>query len=151
MRRLSFLVVLSLLFLFVACDTPQSISNTKPISISIVTDVDAYALYMSSVKGITLTPKLEEDIDKDIQYRWSINSDTEMFATPNGPVKEIINSGEPVLFIPVVEIAYVKTDILSKEIKVTLTVEEKDSNNVLAKSELIIEDYSGLYKASPQG
>ena len=135
-----------LLFSFVACDAPQTISKTKPLSVSIVTDVDTYSLYMSSVRGITLTHKLEENTDKGIQYRWSINSDTEMFATPNGPAKEIINSGESVLFIPVAEINYVEPDTLSKVIKVTLTVEEKDSKNVLAKAELIIEDFSGTYK-----
>jgi uncharacterized protein YcfL len=90
-KRLSFLLICLLLFLFVACGAPQSISKTKPLSVSIVTDVDTYSLYMSSVRGITLKPKLEENTDKDIQYRWSINSDTEMFATPNGPAKEIIN------------------------------------------------------------
>ncbi len=101
---------------------------------------------MSSVKGITLTPKLEENTDKYIQYHWSIDSDTEMFETPDGPAKAIINLGESVLFIPVAEIGYNKQDNLSKEIKVTLTLEEKDSNNLLAKAELIIEDYSGTYK-----
>ncbi|BCZ48115.1 hypothetical protein psyc5s11_41820 [Clostridium gelidum] len=145
-----------LLFSFVSCSAPKNISKPKPLSVSIVNDVDTYGLYMSSVKGITLLPKLEETTDKDIQYHWSINSDTkkfkgktldtEMFDTPNGPVKEIINSGESVLFIVVAEISYAKPDTLSREINVTLTVEEKDSNNVLAKSELIIEDYSGTYK-----
>jgi len=101
---------------------------------------------MSSVKGITLLPKLDENTVKDIQYHWSINSDTEMFDTPNGPAKEIINSGKSVLFIVVAEISYAKPDTLSREINVTLTVEEKDSNNVLAKSELIIEYYTGTYK-----
>jgi hypothetical protein len=46
----------------------------------------------------------------------------------------------------VAEISYVEPDTFSKEIKVTLTIEEKDSNNVLTKAELIIEDYSGTYK-----
>jgi len=46
----------------------------------------------------------------------------------------------------VAEISYAKPDTLSREINVTLTVEEKDSNNVLAKSELIIEYYTGTYK-----
>lgn len=145
-KRLSFLLILLLLFSFVACGAPQSISKTKPLSVSIVTDVDTYSLYMSSVKGITLIPKLEGNTDEDIQYRWSIDSDTEMFDTPNGPQKEIINSGESVLFIVVSEIGYIEPNTLSKSINVTLTVEEKDSNNILGKTELIIEDYSGIYK-----
>ena len=145
-KRLSYLVIFLLLFSFISCSAPKNISKPKPLSVSIVTDVDTYGLYMSSVKGITLLPKLDENTCKDIQYHWSINSDTEMFDTTNGPAKEIINSGESVLFIVVAEISYAKPDTLSREINVTLTVEEKDSNNVLAKSELIIEYYTGTYK-----
>jgi hypothetical protein len=145
-KRLSFLLIFLLILSFIGCGAQQSISKTKPLSASIVTDVDTYSLYMSSVRGITLIPKLQENTDKDIQYRWSIDSNTEMFDTPNGPAKEIINSGEPVLFICVAEISYHEPNTLSKSINATLTVEEKDSNDVLAKAELIIEDYSGIYK-----
>ncbi len=130
----------------VACESQGSVSKAKPLSVSITTDVDTYGLYMSSVKGITLMPQLEGDKSNDIQYHWSMDSDTEMFDSPDGPQNEIINSGESVLFIPVAEIGYIEPDTLSNTIKITLVIEEKDSHNVLAKTELIIEDYSGTYK-----
>lgn len=145
-KKISFLLISLLIFLTVACESQGSITKAKPLSISITTNVDTYGLYMSSVRGITLTPQLEGTTDKDIQYHWSIDSDTEMFDSPEGPKKEVINSGESVLFIPVAEIDYNEPDTLSNTIKISLEIEEKDSNNVLAETELIIEDYSGNYK-----
>lgn len=69
-----------------------------------------------------------------------------MFDSPDGSQKEVINSGESVLFVPVAEIGYSEPDTLSNTIKVNLRIEEKQSSNILAETELIIEDYSGTYK-----
>jgi len=146
MKKLIYFLMGSLLFSLVACTNTGSVSQTKPLQVSIETDVDTYEKYNSSVSGITLTPKLEGSINKDIEYHWTVDSDTEMFDTENGPQKEVINLGDKVKFIPVAEIGYVEKDKLAKSIKITLSVEEKQSNEVLAKTELIIEDFSGTYK-----
>ena len=90
--------------------------------------------------------KLEGNTDKDIQYHWSIDSNTEMFDSSDGPQKEIINSGESVLFIPIAEIGYIEPDKLSNTIKINLKIEENQSSNTLAETELIIENYSGNYR-----
>lgn len=121
-------------------------TTEKSFAVSIETDVDTYVAHTSSLRGITLTPKLGGVTDKDIEYQWTIDSDTEMFDTESGPRKGIVNSGESVLFIPVAEISYVESDKLAKVIKVTLAIVEKSSNKVSAKTELLIEDYSGTYK-----
>lgn len=145
-KKISLIISSLLLVLMVACESKENVSQDKALRVSITTDVDTYEANMSSVRGITLIPKLEGETDKDIQYHWSIDSDREMFDSTNGPQKEIINDGEEVLFIVVAEIGYVEADTLSKTINVTLAIEEKGSNEVLAKTELIIEDYSGTYK-----
>jgi hypothetical protein len=135
------------LFSVVSCSDAEILNKNEPSSVSILTDIDSYnSDNEPSIKGITLTPSFKGNTDKDIQYHWSIDSDTEMFDTPNGLEKEIVNSGEGVLFVVVAEIGYVEPDTLSKSINITLTVEEIDSNNVLAKTELIVEDYSSTYK-----
>lgn len=79
------------MFSIVACESQDSINKAKDINISIITDVDTYGLYMSSVRGITLTPQLEGNTDKEIQYHWSIDSDTEMFDSLDGAQNEVIN------------------------------------------------------------
>lgn len=145
-KKICFILISLLIFSIVSCEVQESINKSKPLSISIATNVDTYSLHMSSVRGITLIPQLEGDTDKDIQYHWSIDSDTEMFKLADGTQKEIINSGESVLFVPVAEIGYIEPDTLSNTIKVTLSIEEKGSNKVLTKTELIIEDYAGTYK-----
>lgn len=134
------------MFSIVACESQDSINKAKDINTSIITDVDTYGLYMSSVRGITLTPQLEGNTDKDIQYHWSIDSDTEMFDSLDGPKNEVINSGKSVLFIPISEIDYIEPDKLSNTIKINLKIEEKQSSNTLAETELIIGNYSGTYR-----
>ena len=146
MKKISFLFISLLMFSIVACESQDSINKAKSINVSITTDIDTYGLYMSSVRGITLTPKLEGNTDKDIQYHWSIDSNAEMFDSSDGPQKEIINSGESVLFIPIAEIDYIEPDKLSNTIKINLKIEENRSSNTLAETELIIENYSGTYR-----
>lgn len=146
MKKISFLLISLLIFSIVSCESQGSINKAKSLSVSIITDVDTYGLYMSSVRGITLTPHLEGTTDKDIQYHWSTDSDTEMFNSLDSPKKEIINSGESILFVPVAEIGYSEPNKLSNTIKVNLRIEEKQSSDTLAETELIIEDYSGTYK-----
>ena len=146
MKKLTFLLISLLMFLFVACESQDSINKSNSLSVSIITDIDTYSLCMSSVRGITLTPQLEGVTDKEIQYHWSINSDTESFYLPSGTQKEVINSGESVLFVPIADIGYSEPDKLSNTIKINLRIEEKQSSNILAETELIIEDYSGTYK-----
>ena len=145
MKKISFIFISLLMLSIVSCESQDSINKAKSINISITTDVDTYSIYMSSVTGITLTPQLEGNTDKDIQYHWSTDSDPEMFDSPDGPKNEVINSGGSVLFIPIAEIDYIQPDKLFNTIKINLKIEEKQSSNTLAETELIIENYSGTY------
>lgn len=145
-KKISLILISLLIFSIVACEPQKSVTESTPLSVSITTDVDIYDHDSDSVKGITLMPQLEGSTDKDIQYHWSIDSDTERFSSQDSSKKEIINLGESVLFVSVADVGYAEADTLSNTIKITLAIEEKDSNNTLAKTELIIEDYSGIYK-----
>lgn len=165
MKKLNILIFATCLgFFFIGCAKEPSaqipnekkntvnakIKNTvkfdNSFDVSIEADADTYEIHTSSISGITLTPKLEGVTDKNIEYQWTIDSDTEMFDTESGPRKKIINLGESVLFVPVAEIGYVAPDKFAKIIKVSLVTKEKNSHKVLTKTELIIEDYSGTYK-----
>lgn len=68
MKKLIFLLLSLLMFLFVACESQDSINKSNSLSVSIITDIDSYSLCMSSVRGITLIPQLEGVTDKEIQY-----------------------------------------------------------------------------------
>lgn len=72
MKKISFIFISLLMLSIVSCESQDSINKAKSINISITTDVDTYSIYMSSVTGITLTPQLEGNTDKDIQYHWLI-------------------------------------------------------------------------------
>lgn len=144
-RLISLLIILSL-FLITACGTTENSSETEPLNVSIGSDIDTYEKYQTSHHGITLTPKLNGTTNKNVKYHWKIDSETEMLHTEGGSKREIINSGEPVLFVVTAEINYVPTNSISRSINVSLTVEEENSNNILAETKLIIDDYSGTYK-----
>jgi len=140
MKRVGAMLLIIFTMALAAC------TEDNNLKVSIVNDVDTYALIMSSVRGITLTPKIDGETDKTLVYHWKINNDTEKFQTPEGDKTELINEGEPVLFVGGPEEGLGSSEKLTKRIKVTLTIEEKDTDNVLSKAELTIEDYSGTYK-----
>lgn len=58
MKKIGFLFIFLLMFSILVCESQGSVDKAKSISVSITTDVDTYGLYMSSVRGITLTPQL---------------------------------------------------------------------------------------------
>lgn len=68
MKKLTFLLLSLLMFLFVACESQDSINKSNSLSVSIITDIDSYSLCMSYVRGITLIPQLEGVTYKEIQY-----------------------------------------------------------------------------------
>lgn len=140
MKRVGAMLLIIFTMALAAC------TEDNGLKVSIVNDVDTYALIMSSVRGITLTPKIDGETDKTLVYHWKINNDTEKFQTPEGDKTELINEGEPVLFVGGPEAGLSSSEKLTKRIKVTLTIKEKDTDNVLSKAELTIEDYSGTYK-----
>ena len=71
--------------------------------------------------------------------------DFEGFVAPeSGPLKEVVNSGEPVELGLFAEISWVEGTVI--EFKVKLQVEEKDSSNIIAIDEITIENREGIYK-----
>lgn len=75
-----------------------------------------------------------------------VDNDMDKFETNDGYKSEVINKGESVLFLPRPDGNVIESDGLTKTIKITLTLEEKDTNNVLAKTNLDIRYNNGNYK-----
>lgn len=112
------------------------IANSKPDSFSGI--------------PINLSSKLTGEFNKDIQYHWILENseqshDFEGFVTPeSGPLKEIINLGEPVELGLFAEVSWIEGTVI--EFKVKLQVEEKDSSNIITTDEIIIENREGIYR-----
>lgn len=107
-------------------------------------------------EGVKLTPVIDGEIDKEVQYNWIIesknyidgefyNSETNLegFVGNKGPLREIINDGESIEFALYAEVSYI--DGAYSENKVILQIEEKDTGNILGRDELIIENRQGMY------
>ncbi len=94
------------------------------------------------------TPVIEGNLDKEVQYRWIIKDDLEEkniqgFVSDEGPVYELINSGETVEFAIYAEVSY--TEDAYSEIVVELQMEEKETNKIIATDELTIINRQGEY------
>lgn len=57
--------------------------------------------------------------------------------------KEIINSGESVELGLFAEVSWIEGTVI--EFKVILQVEDKETSNIIATDEIIIENHSGFY------
>jgi len=96
---------------------------------------------------ITLTPKLQGEYGRELQYHWILENinDFEGFYIPEkGPQKEIINSGESVKLSLFAEVDW-KAGAVSN-FKVKLQVEDKETSQPVAINEITIENNAGVYK-----
>lgn len=110
--------------------------------VSINTDKNSYSPAMSSIRGITLSPRLKpEDKNSNIIYRWSTTSGGFLNTGDNTTTKEVENKGEGVLWTAITD----GGEKAEKSITITLKVEDKGSGKVLAENNLVIEEKEGSY------
>lgn len=136
------LVMISL----VACQSkPNENENASMVQI-----IDESKSATLSETPIVLTSKLTSNNDKDIQYHWMLKSDEEnedligFIASQSGPLKEVVNSGQPVEIGLFSE--FMRVEGSEVEFKVMLQVEETDSSSILEADEITIIIVDGKYK-----
>ena len=129
MKKVGIMLVLILSFVLGAC------TQDNDIQVSISNDIDKYTFTMSSARGITLTPVIEGKINKKIVYHWSTDDHTQQFLSLDGEqtvfTNEITNEGDPVLFAG-------GPGSGTSPVQITLSIKEKNTDNVLATTELML-------------
>lgn len=153
MKRVIELIILSILVIgLVGCDIKREENianyikvedNNNDISVEILANSNS-----DSFDGmpITLKSKLKGSYNKDLQYHWILKNDDDIegFILPEkGPQNEIINSGESVELGLFAEVSWIAGTVI--EFKVILQVEDKETSNIIATDEIIIENHSGFY------
>lgn len=160
MKKVIGLIILStLMFVLVGCQSRTKDTVSKDISIEsndtsgednkaaltveIIANNDS-----NSYKGlpIILKSKIEGKSEKVLQYHWILenNTDFEGFViSEKGPQKEIVNSGEPVELGVFAEVNYIEGAL--NKFKVKLQVEDKETSDIIATDEIIIENKVGYY------
>lgn len=99
---------------------------------------------------ITLTSKLIGEGRNDIQYHWILDNKEqpdliEAFLSSEGePLREVTNSSEAIELVLIAKVNWVEGTV--EEFKVRLQIEEKNSSNIIAIDEIIIENHAGVYK-----
>ena len=153
MKKVVGLIILSILVIgLVGCDIKreENISNDIKAQDNNEISVEIIATSASdSFDGmpITLKSKLKGSYDKGLQYHWILKNDNDFegFIIPEkGPQKEIINSGEEVELGLFAEVSWVEGTVI--EFKVVLQVEDKETSNIMATDEIIIENHAGIYR-----
>lgn len=128
-------------------DNSLTQNNDNSLKVNIIAQGDSTSL---SGMPINLSSELTGEYNKDIQYHWILEKseqyeDFEGFVAPeSGPLKEIVNLGEPVELDLFAEVSWREGAVI--EFKVKLQVEEKDSSNIIATDEITIENREGIYK-----
>lgn len=162
MRKIALLLTLLMSILIIGCND-ENVQEKEHITslesmeeaaelkdeLKVVIESDTKGSFFGGV--VNLTPVLEGKVEKELQYHWIIEGVAELgndslidgFVGENGPVVEVINSGETVQFGVYAQVSYVEGAY--SERKVILKVEEKDTGKVIATDELIIENREGLY------
>ncbi len=152
MKRISVIIILLMIILIVGCNLEEKkqfisddykITQDEEIKVNIESDI---VLFYNEV--VTFTPVVDGDSNKELQYHWILEDtfeekDIHGFVSDEGPVYEIINSGEAVKFIPYADVSY--TEDAYSEIKVILQIEEKETNNIIATDEATIINRQGEY------
>ncbi len=99
--------------------------------------------------GVAFNPKVEGGSTKKVKYKWTIeySQEEEEFIDglvgKEGPVKEIINTGEEVSFGVYAEVSYVPGAYSERKIK--LQVLDSENEEVLAEDSVKIKNYEGYY------
>ena len=129
--------LLMLVFLFWGCDVSK-------YEIQIKTDIKKYTPLMSSAMGIGMTPKFETNQKNiKVQYHWT-TTNGRFFIFGDEWDKEIISSGEKVIWSPFGEISTEPSNIL-----VILKVEDAKTGDILTEKELNIERDGIFYIVKP--
>ncbi|MDU5109391.1 MAG: hypothetical protein E6248_03015 [Clostridium sp.] len=152
MRKVIGIIILSILMLVVVgCQGNKTDNISNDILIEDENSVRVEILATSdsdSLEGmpITLKPKVNGEHNKEIQYHWILKNDNDFegfILQDNGPQKDIINSGEPVELGLFAMVEWVEGTV--KELKVELQVEDKETSDIIATDEIIIENNQGTY------
>ena len=109
--------------------------------IEIITDIKKYTPVMSSVQGIGMIPEFRTNLEESkVQYYWTA-TDGDFLVLGNKRVKEVVNSGDKVLWIPELQ------ENAGKTTNVIITLKAKDAitGKTLAKTSLIIEQDGAYY------
>ncbi|MBS6502349.1 MAG: hypothetical protein KH415_12120 [Clostridium sp.] len=152
MKRISVIIILLMIILIVGCNLEEKkqfisddyqITQDEEIKVNIESDI---VLFYNEV--VTFTPVVDGDSNKELQYHWILEDtfeekDIHGFVSDEGPVYEIINSGEAVKFTSYADVSY--TEDAYSEIKVILQIEEKETNNIIATDEATIINRQGEY------
>lgn len=161
MKKLLLLIIVGgIMFILVGCqnqtndkgntligyhDELEDKDNT--LEVKIVAKVDPTTFSKMPIKMIS---NLNGQYEKDIQYHWILESKSrpdffEGFLSPEGePLEEVINYGEPVELGLFAEVNWIEGSV--EELKVKLQIEERDSANIIATDEIVIENHAGVYK-----
>lgn len=160
-RFISLLMVGTMILLLSGCQSKAEDKNSTSKDVSIEsTDLNKEEKSTLSVKIITsnstksssnlpmtLSPKVEGKISRDVQYHWILGNlnDFEGFSVSgkNGPQKEVINSGESVELSQFAMVDWKAGSVVEFTIK--LQIEEKGTSNVIASDEIIIQNFQGVY------
>jgi hypothetical protein len=120
------------LMLLVGCNKSNDI-------VTITTNINSYTPSMSSVQGITMTPKFKtEKSYENLVYHWETNEGEFI-----GLGKEVKNQGESVVWSA---IENDKVIDIKKSIDIKLEVIGSESKRVLATTKLTITPDNGFYK-----
>lgn len=124
--------------------TDSNKEEKSTLSVKIITSNSANS---SSNLPMTLSPKVEGKISRDVQYHWILGNlnDFEGFSVSgkNGPQKEVINSGESVELSQFAMVDWKAGSVVEFTIK--LQIEEKGTSNVIASDEIVIQNFQGVY------
>ena len=112
--------------------------------IKILTDVKKYSPLMSAVQGIGMTPEFRTSLNgTKVRYHWSTGSGN-FLLVQNKKVKEVINLGEKLLWIPEFQDNKGINDIVIK-----VQAEEVLTGRILAETSLVIEQDGVFYTVKP--
>ena len=113
--------------------------NKSNDAVTITTNINSYTPSMSSVQGITMTPKFKtEKSYENLVYHWETNEGEFI-----GLGKEVKNQGESVVWSA---IENDKVIDIKKSIDIKLEVIGSESKRVLATTKLTITPDNGFYK-----
>lgn len=112
--------------------------------IRISTDINKYSPLMSSAIGIGLTPELGTNLKKSkIQYHW-MTTDGYFHIDETKRAKEVINSGEKLIWMP----GFRETSVKSTT-TIGLQAKDTQTGKILAETSLLIERDGVFYLVEP--
>lgn len=118
--------------------------NENTLNVEIIANGDSTSF---SGMPINLIAKVTGEHNKDIQYHWILENDSDFegfVVSTGGPQKEVVNLGDAVELALFAEVSWVEGAIM--EFNVKLQVEEKETSKVIATDEITVENHGGIYK-----